>query len=55
LTDDSDNQKALKTSLGTLTRVLDVMNWSVIMGGDPDAWLYFYEEFLEIYPQPFDD
>ena len=27
LTDDADNQETLKTSLGTLTRVLDAVNW----------------------------
>ncbi len=49
LTDDVDNQDALKTSLGTLTRVLSVVDWAVIGKGDPEAWLYFYENFLEIY------
>ena len=49
LTDDSANQDALKTSLGTLTRVLEVVDWSALSGGDPDSWLYFYEEFLEVY------
>jgi hypothetical protein len=45
LTDDVDGQEALKTSIGTLTRVLDAVNWAVIAKGDPDAWLYFYEHF----------
>lgn len=49
LTDDADNQKTLKTSLGTLTRVLDAVNWQSISKGNPDAWLYFYEDFLEVY------
>ena len=49
LTDDADNQKTLKTSLGTLTRVLDAVNWLTISKGNPDAWLYFYEDFLEVY------
>ena len=49
LTDDADSQDALKTSLGTLVRVLDVVDWAVIGKGDPDAWLYFYEHFLEVY------
>ena len=39
----------MKTSLGTLTRVLDAVNWQTISKGDPDAWLYFYEDFLEVY------
>lgn len=49
LTDDVDGQEALKTSLGTLTRVLDAVDWAVIGKGDPEAWLYFYEHFLEAY------
>jgi hypothetical protein len=46
LTDHAENQDALKTSLATLTRVLDSVDWSKISKGDPEAWLYFYEEFL---------
>ena len=49
LTDDSANQDVLKTSLGTLTRVLDAVDWSKISKGHVDAWLYFYEDFLEVY------
>lgn len=49
LTDNAENRATLKTSLGTLTRVLDVVNWAKISKGRPDAWLYFYEEFLEVY------
>jgi hypothetical protein len=49
LTDSAENQATLKTSLGTLTRVLGVVNWNKISKGDPDAWLYFYEDFLGIY------
>lgn len=49
LTDDAENQATLKTSLGTLTRVLDTVNWPTISKGRPDAWLYFYEDFLEVY------
>jgi len=49
LTDDAENQATLKTSLGTLTRVLAEVHWPAISKGDPDAWLYFYEEFLEVY------
>ena len=44
-----ENQATLKTSLGTLTRVLDAVHWPTISKGDPDAWLYFYENFLEVY------
>lgn len=49
LTDDAENQKALETSLGTLRRVLDAVDWSTISKDKPEAWLYFYEDFLEVY------
>lgn len=49
LTDNAENQATLKTSLGTLTRVLDAVHWPTISKGNPDAWLYFYEDFLEVY------
>ena len=49
LTDDVTNQEALKTSLGTLTRVLDAVNWHTISKDKSEAWLYFYEDFLEVY------
>ncbi|MDQ6436526.1 type ISP restriction/modification enzyme [Mesorhizobium sp. LHD-90] len=49
LTDDEANQKALETSLKTLTRVLDTVNWHTISKDRPDAWLYFYEDFLDVY------
>jgi N-6 DNA Methylase len=49
LTDDVSNQEALKTSLGTLKTVLSVVDWLKISKGDPEAWLYFYENFLNIY------
>ena len=49
LTDDADNETALKTSLATLTRVLDAVHWLAISKGNPEAWLYFYEDFLRVY------
>lgn len=49
LTDDPANQKALETSLKTLTRVLNEVNWHTISKDKPEAWLYFYEDFLEVY------
>ncbi len=49
LTDDAEEQATLKTSLGALTRVLDAVNWHTISKGKTDAWLYFYEDFLEVY------
>lgn len=49
LTDDTNTQLALKTSLGTLTRVLSEVNWHTISKDKPEAWLYFYEDFLDVY------
>jgi hypothetical protein len=49
LTDNVENQKILQTSLKTLIRVLDKVEWSTITKDQPDAWLYFYEDFLEVY------
>ncbi len=49
LTDDADDEKALKTSLATLSRVLDVVDWPAVSKSDPEAWLYFYEHFLSVY------
>lgn len=49
LTDNAENQETLKTGLGTLTRVLDAVDWKMLTKGEPDAWLYFYEEFLGVY------
>lgn len=49
LTESAETRKALATSLDTLTRVLDVVNWHTISEDKADAWLYFYEIFLEVY------
>jgi hypothetical protein len=49
LTDSADNKEALKTSLGTMSRVFDTVNWREISKDEPEAWLYFYEHFLEVY------
>ena len=49
LTEDEANQQSLKTSLGALTRVLNEVNWSTLSKDKPEAWLYFYEHFLEVY------
>jgi hypothetical protein len=49
LTDSVENQAALKTSLGMLVRVLNAVDWQTVSKGKPEAWLYFYEDFLEIY------
>ncbi|MBX3727270.1 MAG: N-6 DNA methylase [Xanthomonadales bacterium] len=46
---DESSQSAIKTSLATLSRVLEVVDWSKLSKGKSDAWLYFYEDFLEVY------
>ena len=45
----TEQDLSLGPSLDTMVRVLDVVDWEVIAKGDPEAWLYFYEDFLEIY------
>lgn len=42
-------ERVLVTSLDTMLRVLDVVEWDRVSKGDPEAWLYFYEHFLEVY------
>lgn len=42
-------RETLTTSIGTLERVLDAVDWTKISRGDPSAWLYFYEDFLAVY------
>ena len=49
LTDEAENEATLKTSLATLTRVLNVVDWAKIGKGNAEAWLYFYEDFLSVY------
>lgn len=45
----TEQELSLGPSLDTLTRVLDVVDWSIIAKGHPEAWLYFYEDFLDVY------
>ncbi len=45
----TEKEATLKTSIGTLTRLLEVVEWPKISKGNPDAWLYFYEDFLAVY------
>ena len=49
LTEEAEGEGTLTTSLTTLIRVLDVVNWTKVSKGSPDAWLYFYEDFLSEY------
>jgi hypothetical protein len=39
----------LAVSVTTLQRVLSVVDWPTVSRGRESAWLYFYEEFLEVY------
>jgi len=45
----TDQPGTLQISLKTMTRVLDVVDWDKVSKGEPEAWLYFYEWFLETY------
>lgn len=49
LVDDEHVKTALKSALDTLRRVLNEVDWELVSKGDADAWLYFYEDFLEVY------
>jgi hypothetical protein len=49
LTESEETHKELETSIKTLTRVLGVVDWHTISKDKPEAWLYFYEDFLEVY------
>ncbi|MCW3765055.1 N-6 DNA methylase [Paenarthrobacter sp. PAE-2] len=49
LVDTSASRDALQTSVATMGRVLAVVDWARISKNDPDAWLYFYEGFLQTY------
>ncbi len=49
LTEEADQEHVLDTSLKTLTTVLDVVDWGKISKDQPEAWLYFYELFLQSY------
>lgn len=45
----TEQDLSLGPALDTMVRVLDVVAWDQVAKGDPEAWLYFYEDFLEIY------
>ena len=47
LTDEPE--AVLSPSLDTLRRVLEVVDWAKISKGNPEAWIYFYEQFLTTY------
>jgi hypothetical protein len=49
LTLNTEGHDTLKTSIGTLSRVLEFVDWPKISKGKSEAWLYFYEDFLSVY------
>jgi len=49
LTDAAVSEGSLSTSIRTLRRVLGVVQWAELTKNDPNAWLYFYEGFLQQY------
>lgn len=49
LTDEVDEEHTLDTSLKTLTTVLEEVDWDHLSKGEAEAWLYFYELFLQQY------
>lgn len=49
LTEPAEEAHLLETSIDTLVRVLDVVDWKALSKGQPEAWLYFYELFLQQY------
>jgi len=49
LTEEVDEEHTLDTSLKTLTAVLNAVEWRKISKDRPEAWLYFYELFLQQY------
>jgi hypothetical protein len=49
LTDSVVRDSVLPTSVATLGRILSVVDWHSLSKDNPEAWLYFYEEFLSKY------
>lgn len=49
LVDTAVAKDALQTSVATMGRVLAVVDWDKISKNDSEAWLYFYEGFLQTY------
>ncbi len=47
LTDHVEN--SFRVTLGTLLRVVSMIDWDKVRGGRRDTYLYLYEEFLEAY------
>lgn len=49
LTEPTAGANLLDTSIKTLVRVVDAVNWKTLTKGRAEPWLYFYEEFLQQY------
>lgn len=49
LTHNLGRKKLFETSVMTLSRVLDVVDWAKVSRGQATAWLHFYEDFLQVY------
>ncbi|PJI87440.1 hypothetical protein DAH55_00290 [Sphingomonas koreensis] len=45
----TEQEETLGASLKAMVRVLDEVVWDKVSKGDPEAWLYFYEDFLDVY------
>jgi hypothetical protein len=45
----TEQEDALGSALKAMVRVLDEVVWDKVSKGDPEAWLYFYEDFLDVY------
>lgn len=44
-----DSTSVPLTAVKAMTRVLGEVDWAQVSKGEPEAWLYFYEQFLEVY------
>lgn len=49
LTQSTENDQTLTTSIKAMTRVFAVVDWAKVSKGESSAWLYFYEQFLAEY------
>lgn len=45
----ADTAEVPPPAVKAMTRVLGEVDWAQVSKGEPEAWLYFYELFLEVY------